>query len=157
MFQGEQNQLNRNAAAPGQYMNLANMPGQIMNQSGNIGMDPLAQLLNIGGQQRGITGEMNQEGAGNYYYEQPYNSPWIQALASLTSGAPRLDTIAKQNAPSFGSQMLPVLSMGLGGYFAGGGTLAGMGKSLFGGGGGGVAATYPYGTSFGGSAPWMGP
>jgi len=170
LFGGQQNQLGRQQTGVNQAMNLAGLPGQVLGQAGQIGgmgANLLGQQMNIGGIQRDITGQQMQEPLQKWQVEQPYNNPYLQMIAALSSSAPRMDYINQGQAPGLGSQMLPALGMGLGSYFMGGGTLGGMGSSLIpgglagllGGGGGGVgsAATYPYGTSFGGIAPWMGP
>ena len=124
MFQGEQNQLNRNAAVPGQAMNLANSSNQIMSGAQGMGIDVLSRLLDIGNLQRGITGEQNQESAGRYAFEQPYNSPWINALSSLSGGAPKMDTINQQSGPGAAGMLGPMLGSFLGSE-AGAGMLAG--------------------------------
>lgn len=53
--------------------------------------------------------------------------------------------------PSKFAQAAPLIGSLLGAAIMGGGAGAATG------GGVGSAATYPYGTSFGGQAPWMGP
>ena len=140
LFQGQQNQLGRQQTGVNQAMNLAGMPGQVLGQAGQIGgmgTDMLTQAMNIGGMQRGITGEQMGEPYQKWQMAQPYNNPYAQMIAALSGSAPQMDYIAQQESPGLGSQLLPVLGMGLGGYFAGGGTLGGMGSSLFGGGGSG--------------------
>lgn len=124
LFQGQQNQLGRQQTGVNQAMNLAGLPGQVLGQAGQIGgmgANLLGQQMNIGGIQRDITGQQMQEPYQKWQTEQPYNNPYLQMIASLSQSAPRMDYIAQQQAPGLGSQMLPVLGMGLGGYFAGGG------------------------------------
>lgn len=133
LFQGQQNQLGRQQTGVNQAMNLAGLPGSVLGQAGQIGgmgADLLGQQMNIGGIQRGITGEQMGEPYQKWQMEQPWANPYANLVSALSGSAPQYDYIAEQKAPGFGSQMLPVLGMGLGGYFAGGGTLGGMGQGL---------------------------
>lgn len=145
LFQGQQNQFGRQQTGVNQAMNLAGLPGQVLGQAGQIGgmgANLLGQQMNIGGIQRDITGQQMGEPYQKWQVEQPYNNPYLQMIASLSQSAPRMDYINQGQAPGIGTQMLPALGMGLGGYFMGGGTMAGMGSSLFGGGGGGGPVNY---------------
>jgi hypothetical protein len=163
LMQGQQNQLNRNQMAGNQFMNLAAMPGNILNQAGQIGTTGAnlgSNLINAGGIQRGITGQQMGEQYGNWAMQQPYNSPWFNAMGALSGSAPQMDYINQQKAPSLFSQMMPGLGMAAGGYFGGGGTLAGL--NPFGGGGLGSAGSPSYGAFMGARmagqpTPWMGP
>jgi len=129
LFQGQQNQFGRQQTGVNQAMNLAGVPGQVLGQAGQIGgmgANLLGQQMNIGGIQRDITGQQMQEPFQKWQVQQPYNNPYLQMIASLSQSAPRMDYMAQQQPPGFGSQMLPVAGMALGGYFGGGGTLGGM-------------------------------
>ena len=133
LFQGQQNQLGRQQTGVNQAMNLAGLPGSVLGQAGQIGgmgTDMLSQALNIGGIQRAITGEQMGEPYQKWQFQQPWANPYANMIAALSGSAPQMDYIAEQEAPGFGAQMLPVLGMGLGGYFAGGGSLGGIGQGL---------------------------
>lgn len=139
LFQGQQNQFGRQQTGVNQAMNLAGMPGQVLGQAGQIGgmgADILGQQMNIGGIERDITGQQMGEPYQKWQTAQPYNNPYANMIAALSGSAPQMDYINQEQAPGLGSQLLPVLGMGLGGYFSGGGSLGGMGSSLFGNSGG---------------------
>ncbi len=141
LFQGQQNQQNRNLQAGGQFSNLANQPGNIVSQAGQIGgmgANFGNQLINAGGVQRDITGQQAGEQYGNWAMQQPYNSPWLNVMGSLSGSAPQMDFINQQKAPSLFSQMLPAAGMAAGGFL--GGPVGGAMMGNFLGGGGGMPA-----------------
>ena len=121
LFQGQQNQANRNIQAGGQFQNLGMMPGNIVSQAGQIGgmgADMGSQLINAGGVQRGITGQQAGEQYGNWAMQQPYNSPWVNVVSQLGGKAPQMDYINQQQGPGFASQMMPALGSFAGSYLA---------------------------------------
>ncbi len=121
LFQGQQNQQNRNLQAGSQFQNLGMMPGNIVSQAGQIGgmgADFGNQLINAGGVQRDITGQQAGEQYGNWAMQQPYNSPWINAVSQLGGSAPQMDYINQQQGPGFGAQMMPALGSFAGSYMA---------------------------------------
>lgn len=135
MFQGQQNQLGRQQQAIGQAQNQAQLPGQVLGQAEGMGMNTLSQALNIGSQQRGITGEQMGEEAGKWQFEQPWANPYINALNTLQGGAPLQSYGVEQQGPGMLSQMAPAL-MGLMGKQGGisnlAGNIGGIGSMLFG-------------------------
>lgn len=152
LFQGQQNQLGRQQAGVGQAMNLAQLPGSVLGQAGQVGgmgTDMLSQMLNIGGQQRGITGEQMRGDYGQWQMQQPWASPWTNVLARLQGAAPQMDYLAQGQGPGLGSQMLGPLGSFLGseggmdmlGGFGGlaGGAIKGLG-GLAGGAAGGIGS-----------------
>lgn len=116
LFQGQQNQLGRQQQGVGQAMNLAQLPGSVLGQAGQVGgmgTDLLSQALNIGGVQRGITGEQMGETAGKWQMQQPYNNPYQDVLARLQGAAPQYDFLSQGQGPGLAG-LLPGL-----GAFAG--------------------------------------
>jgi len=130
LYAGSEAQKNRQVTGVNQAMNLAQMPGQIMGQAGNIAglsTDILSQILNMGSMQRGI----NQE---QWQYQQPWANPYTQVLSSLMSSAPQYGYVEQQQSPGLASMLMPALGMGLGGYFgstSGSNLLTSGLKSLF--------------------------
>ena len=146
LFPAWQNQLGRQQTGVNQMMNMAQMPGQILGQAGQIGgmgTNWLNQLLGIGAQQRGITGEMMQEPY--MKFQQPY-SPQIMQLLQMGLGQPGKEIVGQQQPGGMGYSMLSGLAPGIGfgmgqaglGSFGGGGVLGGLGNLA--GGLGGIAS-----------------
>lgn len=111
IFPAWQNQLGRQQAGIGQAMGLAQLPGQLLGQAGQIGgmgTDMLSQLMNIGGIQRGITGQQMMEPFQKWQYQQPWN------YLSMGLGQPPMENIGMQQGPGFGAQMMPGIGSFLG-------------------------------------------
>jgi hypothetical protein len=130
MFQGQQNQLGRQQQAIGQAQNQAQLPGSVLGQAEGLGMNTLSQALNIGGQQRGIAGD-------RWQFEQPWASPWFNAIGTLQGGAPLTSYGVEQQGPGMLAQMMPMLGglMGTQGgmtNLAGNLGLGGVSNALFG-------------------------
>lgn len=132
LFQGQQNQLGRQQQGVNQAMNLGMMPGNIVSQAGQIGgmgADMGSQLINAGGIQRGITGDIMGEAAGKWQFQQPWANPYINVMSSLGGSAPQMDYINQQQGPNMMSQMMPMIGSFLGS--PGGQQMTqGMGNSL---------------------------
>lgn len=138
LYGGQQAQLGRQQQGVGQAMNLAQLPGSVLGQAGQIGgmgTDMLSQMLNIGGMQRGITGEQMGEAAGKWQMQQPWASPWTNVLSTLQGAAPQMDYLSMGQGPG-AAQFLPGLGSMVGG--AEGGFLGGPGGT----GGGGFLGDY---------------
>lgn len=114
LFAGEQAQLGRQANIPGQFMNLAGLPGQVLGQAGQIGgmgANLLGQQMNIGGIQRGITAEQMQEPY--MRFQQPYSQQQMQLL-QMALGQPPKEIIGQQQGAGLGYSMLTGLAGGAG-------------------------------------------
>ncbi|GAG29930.1 unnamed protein product, partial [marine sediment metagenome] len=120
--------------APGQQFqgaglaaNLAQMPGQLAQQSlglGAAGSDILGQLLNVGGIQRGIAQEpLNAQFQAA---QQPANL--LAQFAPLGLGTNAFENVQQQQQPGLFQSLLPAL-----GSFAGAGGLNGLGGAISGG------------------------
>lgn len=139
LYSGEQAHLGRQQAGVGQAMNLAGLPGNIMQQAGRVGgmgTDTLSQMLNIGGVQRGITGEQLQEPYAKWQQAQPWANPYLQNFLGPALSQPPMETIAQQQGPGMGalsmlplgsflesdegSKLMAALLKGAGGFFTGG-------------------------------------
>lgn len=125
LFQGQQNQLNRQQTGVNQAMNLAGLPGQVLGQAGQVGgqgMDMLSNILGYGAMERGITGEQMQEPFQKWQTQQPYNNPWINVLNSLQGSAPQMDYLSQDKGPG-AAQFLPglgsIMSKATGGFLGG--------------------------------------
>lgn len=151
LFQGGQNQLNRQQMGVNQAMNLAGVPGQVLGQAGQVGgqgMNMLSNILGYGAMERGITGEQMQEPFQKWQTQQPYNNPWINVLNSLRGSAPQMDYISQGQSPGLGAQMLPMIGamMGMPGSMAAvGGNLGTLGGWLGGLGGSSQASPWASG------------
>lgn len=149
LYSGEQAHKGRQQAGVGQAMNLAALPSNVLQgagQVGGMGTDMLSQMLNIGGMQRGISGEQLQEPYAKWQQAQPWANPYLQNFLGPALSQPPMDVIAQEQGPGMFSQLLGPLGSFLGteqgaGAAAGGiGSLLGGLGGLFGGGGGAAAA-----------------
>jgi len=141
LYEGQQAQLNRQQQGVNQAMQMAQLPGSLLQQAGGIagmGTDLVSQMLNAGAQQRGIAGEGLQEQASKYQLSQPYSNPWLTQYLGTILGTSPVSPYAIQSAPSAWSSMLPGLGSMLGQGISDMGLsgMAGMGSSLLGGLGG---------------------
>lgn len=139
LYGGQQAQLGRQQQGVGQAMNLAQLPGSVLGQAGQVGgmgTDLLSQALNIGGVQRGIAGEQMGEEAGKWQFQQPWASPWTDVLSRLQGAAPQYDYYSQGQAPGMFSQMMPGLGAFMGTEKGSGMLSSGIGAlgGLFGGG-----------------------
>lgn len=157
LAQGQQAQLGRQQQGVGQAMNLAQLPGSVLGQAGQVGgmgADMLSQALNIGGQQRGITGEQMGEDLSKWQFQQPWANPYINVINSLQGGAPLQSYGVTQQGPGLAAQMMPALGgmLGAGGLGSfGTPAIGGMTSSL----GAGTAGTGALGM-LGGAASGIG-
>ncbi|GAG21160.1 unnamed protein product, partial [marine sediment metagenome] len=107
---------------------------QVLGQAGQVGgmgTDMLSQMLNIGGQQRGIAGEQMGEEAGKWQFQQPWANPYINVINALQGGAPLTDYSVTQQGPGLGAMMLPALG-GMLGAQGGASALGGLGAGMLG-------------------------
>jgi len=135
LYSGQQAQMGRQQMGINQAMNLAMLPGNIVGQAGQIGgmgTDMVSQLLNIGGQQRGIAGEQLQEPYTKWQQAQPYNSPWLGLLRTALQSAPPMTPVVQQGSPGLGSQLLPALGA-FAGTEEGAGMIGSLGADILGG------------------------
>jgi len=143
IYGGSEAQKGRQQAGVGQAMQLAGLPGSVLQQAGQVGgmgTDMLSQMMNIGGQQRGITGEQLGGEYAKWQQAQPWANPYLQQFLGTALGQPPMTPYLEQGAQGLGSQMMPALGAfvgagginplmggvgnvlgGLGGWFAGGG------------------------------------
>lgn len=138
LYSGEQAQLGRQERGVGQAMNLAGLPSNLMagaGQVGGMGTDILSQMLNIGGVQRGITGEQLQEPFAKWQSAQPWNNPILQNFLGTALSQPPMEVVAQQQGPG-AAAMLPGLGSMIGG--SKGGFLGGSGGT----GGGGIMGSW---------------
>jgi len=127
LYSGSEAQKNRQQTGVNQAMNLAQLPGNVMGQAGQIaglGTDTLSSMLNMGAMQRGIEGEQLGEEYSKWASTQPYNNPYADLIAKLSGSAPQMDYVSQGQGAGLGSQLLP----GLGAFLGAGGL-----SSLFGG------------------------
>lgn len=117
LYSGEQAQKGRQQTGVGQAMQLAGMPSNLMQgagQVGGMGTDTLSQMLNMGGMQRGITGEQMQEPYAKWQFSQPWNNPYLQNFLGTALSQPPMDVIAQEQGPGMGAMMMPALGSFLG-------------------------------------------
>jgi len=156
-IQGYENNLNRNLSAVPEAYRMGMMPTDVLNQvisgPGSYGTNLATMGIGAGGIERGIEGE--QLGARQQYWTeaQPWMNPYLQQYLPAALGTQATENIYEQNGPNAASMMMPAFGSMLGMY---------AGNKLFPAGAGvnqgvNMASTYPYGTSFGGTAPWMMP
>lgn len=115
LYSGSEAQKGRQQTGVSQAMNLAQLPGTVMGQAGQLaGMstDVLQSLLNMGTIQRDITGQQMYEPYQKWAFEQPWSNPYIDIINKLSSSAPQYGYV--QQGPSTGSMMLPALGSFLG-------------------------------------------
>jgi len=117
LYSGEQAQLGRQERGVGQAMNLALMPSNVMKgaaQVGGMGTDILSQMLNIGGIQRGITGQQLQEPYAKWQFSQPWANPYLRNFLGTALRQPPMDWYTQSQGPG-AAAMLPGLGSMLGG------------------------------------------
>ncbi|MFA5382051.1 MAG: hypothetical protein WC356_02715 [Candidatus Micrarchaeia archaeon] len=151
MYQGRNAQLGRQQTGINQAMNMAQMPGQLAQQAGQIGamgMDTMGQAMNAGALQQQNTQQNLTAEQQKWLQSQAYNNPWLNTMG-LALGTPAFENVAnvQQSAPSASSSFMPLL-----GSFMG----SGMGQDMMGGLFSGLMGGGMGGDTFGGAASMMG-
>ena len=125
LFQGQQNQLDRQLQGASIGSTLSQIPGTLGLQSLQIGggsSDLLSTLANLGASERSLQQQFLTDEANRYYEAQPYNNPYLTGLAPLALGTRAFENVYTQPSPGLGSALLPALGS-LGGAAIGGSAL----------------------------------
>ncbi|KKN53624.1 hypothetical protein LCGC14_0600550 [marine sediment metagenome] len=127
LFQGQQNQLNRQFAGGQALAGFAGIPGQIAGQGvglGNAALGGLNQLFNFGGQQQGLQQGIAGANQARFNEAQPFNNPFLGLLPQALN-TPAFTNIVQPQGQSAAQSLLPELGTSIGG--AKGGFLGGGG------------------------------
>lgn len=112
LYSGQQAHLGRQLSGLGPTMNMAMMPGNILQQAlgaGGMGTDILGQMLGFGAQQRGITGEMLQEPYQKWQFSQPWANPYLNILPMALS-QPGMTVVDQEQGPGAAALFGPLLN-----------------------------------------------
>jgi hypothetical protein len=121
MYQGREAQLGRQQTGINQAMNMAQMPGALMQQNASLagtGMDLATQATNVGGLEQTYNQNLLNEAYQKWQMSQPYNNPWLTQFTGAALGTQAFENVYKQPTVPMAGQiaqnMLPFLGAYLG-------------------------------------------
>ncbi|MBE3139369.1 MAG: hypothetical protein IMZ53_02175 [Thermoplasmata archaeon] len=121
LYSGQQAQLGRQQTGINQAMNMAQMPGNLMQQNASLagtGMDLATQTANLGGMEQTYNQNLLNEAYSKWQQGQSYNNPWLTQFLGQALGTNATENVYQQPTVPMSGQIAQNMLPFLGAYMS---------------------------------------